>query len=301
MRKVILLGSLIICLVFPVTVLSTPSTIMVGHVINITVLNHSELSQSVVVREDGTTDYPLLSNIPIDGMSVAELSTFLMPIFTRYVERPLFFVNISDYRLLNIRVLGQVERPGPKVVRSPIGLQGVLAQSGGKNEEADLTNITILRHENNVSETIKVNLLTMVGDSSAYDDYEIRNGDVIIVPMYTFSSYVRVMGEVRLPGIYIPTRNETVLDMIYQAGGYSFGADDKVITHISYRDNKYSSQDINIRKLLKSGKTNQIPDIQPGDIIIVHRRQTWASFSFWAQTLRDVALLLSSIVLIQRL
>ena len=77
--------SIIVLFVFFPGSLSAEQLIAPGNVLNITVPGYPELSKSVVVRQDGMTDYPMLANIPIDGMTTSELKELLLTLLTRYV------------------------------------------------------------------------------------------------------------------------------------------------------------------------------------------------------------------------
>jgi len=265
-------------------------------------LGYPELSKSVVVRTDGTIDYPLLAGIPIDGLRISELQDLLFPILTRYVERPRLFINIYEYYMLQVRVQGEVRNPGPFQVQGPIDLQGVLSIAGGALNTADLRNISIIRRENETTQTITIDLYEHLKDTSAAKLPDITNGDIIVVPLLTSGSYVRVVGAVYNPGNFIPTdRTANIVDMINLAGGVSVNGNLNNVYYISSSNTHALPQKIKIKKLLQEGNFTEIPLIKPGDIIIVNEYDQWQTFSWWAGMFRDFAYIASAALVISRI
>ena len=292
---------LLICFIL-VSAVSAEQFITVGNMVNITVLGYPELSKSVVVRQDGTTDYPLLANTPIDGMTLTELKELLFPLLTRYVERPRLFINISEYSILQIRIQGEVKNPGPYQVQGPIDLQGVISIAGGVLNSADIKNISIIRRVKEKKQTISINLYEYLKDERASELPEIANGDIIIVPVLTTASYVRVLGAVRSPGNYVPMdKNTNIVDMINLAGGVLPTGDMNRVYYIPSDRTEYTPQLIKVKKLWTSGKVKAIPSVKPGDIVIVNEYKKWQNFSWWSQMMYSAALLISSFVVIYRL
>ena len=293
---------LIVSLFILSEVFAIEENIKSGNVVNITVLGYPELSKQVLVRQDGTIDYPLLSNIPIDGLTTSELGELLSPILMRYVTRPHLFINISEYYILNIRILGQVDRPGTYKVEGPIDLQGALSQAGGPTENADLRNIKIVRSIKNVKTELTVDLF----EAFRRDEHkavipEMMDGDMIIVPITTSESYVRVYGAVSRPGMYVPGIGTNLMDIINKAGGASAGADMNSINLIRRDNDSYQSTRIKLRNMIKKGEQDKIPLVNPGDIVIINQKSAWKNTSLWIMIFRDAVVLTSSIVILARI
>jgi len=272
-----------------------------GNIVHITVLGYPELSKSVLVRQDGSTDYPLLANVPIDGMTVHQLQEVLQPILVRFVERPKLFINVAEHVQFDITIEGQVVRPGPYTVKGPINLQGVLSFAGGTTQLADLRKIIISRRDYDSQRQIVVNLHNFFEDAESEALPEIQDGDIIFVPLMSSNSTVRVMGAVNSPGKYNPLKDNNIADLIYTAGGPSSNGDMRRVIHISFQDGKHKTEILDIKELINSGKNDKIPLVFPGDIIVVKENNWWQERSWWVSLVRDIALLLSSIVIISRL
>ena len=302
MRRHILTTAILLMLVGIMQGYAAEQRISSGSVINITVLGYSELSKTVVVRQDGTIEYPLLSNIPIIGMTQSELQNLLFPILTRHVERPQLFLSIAEYTMVLYSIQGQVKSPGSYTAEGPLGLQRAITLAGNLTEEADLSNVTVIRKENRGEISIKVDLNEFLYGNKDWSELLIvQNGDVIIVPSMGVSTYVRVIGAVRQPGTYYPLANGSIMDQINLAGGVSTNGNLNAVIYITHNEDGFSRRNINIKKLLKEGNYDQLPIAQPGDIIIVNEYNEWQQIRWWAQITRDLALILSTAVILSRL
>jgi len=272
-----------------------------GNLVRITVLGYPELSQEVLVRQDGSTDYPLLAGVPIDGMTIHQLQEVLQPILARFVERPKLFISIAEHLQLEITVEGQVNRPGRYTVEGPVNLQGVLSIAGGTTQVADLRSITISRRGYRETQDITVDLLRHLTERDGAPLPEINDGDIIFVPIISSASTVRVMGAVRSPGSYIPIKDENIVDMINMAGGPLPEGNMNRIIYITSNDGRHKTEVIKLKTLINKGLTDQIPLVHPGDIIVVVEYSQWQRTSWWVNIMRDFALVLSSIVILSRL
>lgn len=302
MKKIFLFALIPILTLTAMKAHSEEERIGAGNVINITVLGYPELSQSVVVRQDGTVEYPLLANIPIFGMTQSNLSELLYPILTRYVERPRLFIYIAEYKMVQFRAQGEVKNPGVHTVQGPLDIQGALSVAGGATDAADLRNISIIRKGKDLETETPVDLYQYFDrDRLRASTPEIENGDIIIVPTRSINSYVRVMGAVNSPGTYLPMRGENIADIIFQAGGTSRTGNLNKVFHISHRENRYKSRRIKLDKLIKQGAEAQIPLALPGDIVVVREYSQWQRFDYWVSIMRDAALLASTAVILSRL
>ncbi len=272
-----------------------------GNIVHITVLGYPELSKAVLVRQDGSTDYPLLANVPIDGMTVHQLQEVLQPILARFVERPKLFISIAEHLQLEVTVEGQVNKPGPYTVKGPINLQGVLSIAGGTTQLADLRKITISRRDYESQREISVDLYQFFTDREKSTIPEIKDGDIIFVPIISSASTVRVMGAVRSPGPYIPVKDENIADMINMAGGPLPDGNMNRIIYITIHEGRHKTELIKLKTLLNKGLTDRIPLVYPGDVIVVTEYSQWQKTSWWVSIMRDIALVLSSIVILSNL
>ncbi len=301
MRKLTIVLVVIFNLFSALAVQGVELMIKPGNVVYITVLGYPELSKKVVVRQDGSTNYPLFANVPIDGMTLQELKELLQPILSRFVERPKLFINMDEFILLDVVVKGKVYNPGTYTTQSPISVQGILTLAGGTRDDADLSHITIIRRESDVEKEIVVDLNKYFLDRDSTVLPELQNQDIVFVPIVSQKSAIRIMGSVLKPGLYTLGKNEDIVDLIYLAGGPLKNANMNRIIHISLQDGKYVNNVFKIRTLQSKGLVDQIPKASPGDIVIVTEYENWESLTWWANTVRDLAYLLSAYIVFSNL
>lgn len=271
-----------------------------GNIVHITVLGYPELSKAVLVRRDGSTDYPLLANVPIDGMTVHQLQETLQPILARFVERPKLFISIAEYIQLEVTIEGQVANPGAHTVKGPINLQGALSIAGGTTQLADLRNVKINRLDYTSRRETTVDLYHFFSDPGKFAIPEIEDGDIIFVPMLSSTSLVRVIGAVRNPGLFNPVKAENLADMINLAGGSLQNGNMNRILHITTREGTAETKIIKLKKLINDGLTDEIPLAYPGDVIVVSEYYWWQETRWWVNMIRDMAVVFSSILILSR-
>lgn len=132
-----------------------------------------------LVSQDGTIKFPILGNIPAEGLTQKELEDNLTRLLT---DKKLLFDPIVTSRFLNFRVtvLGEVNRPG--VVYVPSEQISILEAIG---EAGDLTiyglrdNVILIRQEGANKLVIRLNLNSSQILQSPY--FFLKSNDVLYV------------------------------------------------------------------------------------------------------------------------
>lgn len=269
-------------------------------VLTITVLQHQELSQEVVVYPDGTTSYPILSGIYVIGMTLEQLTTLVQTLLAPLISQPTVFISVAGVRTVYCEVHGAVVHPGKVYAEAPLSLQEALTMAGGVIEKADKGSIQITRDMGGTRKTITYNLLEYLQSDSTSPIF-IENGDLIFIPLESASKQVRVVGAVNFPGVYSFIPNENLLDLLYRAGGFKDMSNIRKIRLYTIAGKNRTLEVYDIDEYLKTGKIDQLPLIKQGDIIVVPKHPGWKDLSFWSQLVRDLALLLSAAVVVARL
>jgi len=255
-----------------------------GDRLTITVLDREDLTRTVVVRPDGTIQYPFMGSEDLNGFTLNRLRTIITLQLTRSLGSPPQAVDVlwaEDAFLDQIRVsvLGQVFSPGVIRVEQEAGIQGAITAAGGLLPIARQDDIKLRRLTNQGKAVLDVNLARFLetGDLSYLPDLEA--GDIIVVPGGEISSLVSIEGGVNSPGQYPVLPGAKVYDMIIQAGGFSDGArkHDVLLLKPSRRNDVKRKFTINISELLRTGQEPLSPPVEPGDLIVVRKRFFTAS------------------------
>ena len=254
-----------------------------GDRLTITVLDREDLTRTVVVRPDGTIQYPFMGSEDLNGFTLNRLRTIITLQLTRSLGSPPQAVDVlwaEDAFLdqIKVSVLGQVFSPGVIRVEQEAGIQGAIAAAGGLLPIARQDGIKLRRLTNQGQAVLDVNLARFLetGDLSYLPDLE--DGDIIVVPGGE-TSLVSIEGGVNSPGQYPVLPGAKVYDMIIQAGGFSDGArkHDVLLLKPSGRNDVKRKFTINISDLLRTGQEPLSPPVEPGDLIVVRKRFFTAS------------------------
>ncbi len=254
-----------------------------GDRLTITVLDREDLTRTVVVRPDGTIQYPFMGSEDLNGFSLNRLRTVITLQLTRSLGSPPQAVDVlwaEDAFLdqIKVSVLGQVFSPGVIRVEQEAGIQGAITAAGGLLPIARQDGIKLRRLTNQGQAVLDVNLARFLetGDLSYLPDLE--DGDIIVVPGGE-TSLVSIEGGVNSPGQYPVLPGAKVYDMIIQAGGFSDGArkHDVLLLKPSGRNDVKRKFTINISDLLRTGQEPLSPPVEPGDLIVVRKRFFTAS------------------------
>ena len=289
--------ALIIALTAPL--FSQSVQIQKGDIIEIRVIGHDELSANVLVKADGTIDYPLISDIPVDGLTLDEFKEVLSMQAAKYTgERPIITVRFSSSMVVNVTILGQVTQPGEYAVSKSGTIQGAITRAGGITPRAKIDAVKIIRTRDGEKRELSVNLLKFYETSDPAMLPPLEDGDLIIVPGVPGTNDVKVIGEVRSPGSFVLYEGVSLIDALYLAGGPTdFAALDRIRIISPYREDT-RERVVNYEELLADADLDNVPVIRAGDIIQVPRRNDF--WKIFLTTVKDIAAIVLPIVMIIR-
>ncbi|NQT34032.1 SLBB domain-containing protein [bacterium] len=313
-QLILWLGILLSAVLFYNTPASAITTqIKPGHLLKITVSGHPEFTVEVEVLNNGTIEYPLLAGIPLDGLTADIVKDLLQSVLLRFELEPDIFVIISETETIDFQVLGEVSRPARYEMEAPLNLQQAIVLAGSETDDGDLTNVRILRIENERRAEHTVNLDDYFIQDSLLLPPEVHNRDIIIIPRKIGKNLVRVTGSVSKPGLYSARLGDNILDMLqqaqsgftaqlqYRAGNYYLAGDLKRVIHITYVNGKQVRNVVNVHKFIQQGNYQDIPNVSPGDIIIVPQQAEWRDVWYIINRLTTMMTLTLTIVAVTRI
>jgi protein involved in polysaccharide export with SLBB domain len=279
---------------------ATQRRIQIGDAISITVSGHAEFSKQAIVFQDGTTDYPLLAGIPVEGLTAGEVKDLLKPVMLRYDLEPEIFIIISQARTIGFQIYGEIQKPGQYSIQGSLNLQHAIAMAGGTTENGDYRRVKIFRNEDNKRSTINIDFEDYFHPDSLFIAPEIQPGDIIVVPRIEWENNIRIIGLVNIPGTYILSPDDNILSIVQKAGGFKEGSDQKRIIHLINRDGRTERHVYNLTKMVKESDYLDIPLVGPGDIIVVQKSDEWRSAWYWVRNLRELLWLISAAYVISK-
>jgi polysaccharide export outer membrane protein len=194
-------------------------TISAGDELDISVLGHDELKQSVTVLPDGTFDFPIAGHIHAAGLSVESIEGKLTKGLSRQLNRPEVTVIAHDVAVSQVSVLGAVKSPGLYNLKQGWRLLEAIAASGGPAQDPVLTKITVIRDSG--KQSIPIDFDALMQNSGDAQDITLQPGDVILAEQLDPSTVeVQVLGAVNKPATYyVPAGGTTIMNLLTQAGG----------------------------------------------------------------------------------
>jgi protein involved in polysaccharide export with SLBB domain len=287
--KTKLTGIMLIMCVFA----ASAAIIRTGDVLDIVVQGHPEFSGNFTVTEAGTIDYPLLADEIVTNITTSELMNDLTLKLAKHIDNPLVVIAIVEKPAIVVYVLGQVKMPGPVKTYQGATLQEVLMGAGGPLETANLEKIKII-HKNSSEESAEYfNLKQFMTTGSLSDLPKLKPDDTIILLAEQKSNKVKVIGAVNKPGFFDLTEKLNLFEIIYLAGGPAERGDLSKVRRFSQVNGKNMEEVINVQSFLDKGEMDNIPQVAPGDIIIVYAR--WYDWRTILSVLSNVLLFVVTI------
>ena len=246
-----------------------------GDLLEISVFEVAELSQTVRVSEDGSITLPLIGRVIVEGLTqegvVQKLTELLQ---AKYVKNPQVTIFIKEYKNQQVSVLGAVTTPGNYELVGRRNLLQIISMAGGLSDTAG-NEVFILREgPDGGTSSITIDLKDLLVNRNQELNVPIEPNDIINVPVDR-EIRVFVMGRVNQPGPITAKLSEgiTLLRAIAGAGGLAEGAKSTAITiQRKDRTGKETRFKVNLKDIIKGKKMDM--RLQEGDTVIVPE-------SFW--------------------
>jgi protein involved in polysaccharide export with SLBB domain len=192
-----------------------------GDVLEVTVAGRPDLSRLRTVQTTGAIWMPRLAEVPVEGLTPAEIAATLTRMLARYEPaRPVVTVGVMEDREAFVRVAGAVTRPGRHKLGARRRLLDVLLEAGGFTAEASGA-VLVERREGSFADGTSVRRVRLrPGQPTPAGLTELETvlhgGDVVTVSAH---EYVTVKGAVNRPGRYTLQGDTTVTAAVSSAGG----------------------------------------------------------------------------------
>lgn len=238
--------------------------------VRVDVFGVDDLSREYRVNGAGRILMPLVGEVPVAGLTLAEAEDAIATAYSKdYLRDPQVSIEVVEYRSQQFTVIGAVAQPKVYNVSRQITLVEALAMAGGISAEAGSqvyltdrvrdpdsrklgTRTLIIDVENLMQEAEKYNLV--LGQSA-----------MINVPR---GGYVYVEGAVERPGAYPQRADTTVLKALAEAGGLAFEASKGSIRVMRRTDNGgWQAQEIDYDSI-RENPSLDVP-LGNGDVVLV--------------------------------
>ena len=243
-----------------------------GDVLDVAVFGNDDLSRIPTVQTNGSITFPLLGEVQVAGLTVAEVRRKITNLLAKdYLVNPQVEVKVKEYQSQWVSVVGEVNTPGRKPIRGRMRLVDALLEAGGFKQTSS-GEVQISRMDGAFADGRKSITVRISGSATLQDqinlELPLENGDIISA---LSKSYVTVDGEVNRPGRYAIEADLTVTGAISLAGGFTrFGSSDVKVRRTDPQTGKVSIIQVDIKDV-RNGKKPDVP-LLPNDVVSVSRR-----------------------------
>ena len=238
--------------------------------LEISVFDVEELSQTVRVADDGSITMPLLGRLVVDGLTKTKLEQVIAGLLEkRYVRDPQVTVFVKEYESKRVAVSGAGKKPGSYEMLGRKTLLEMLSMAGGIDRDPGKDIVVFRKGKNDATHRIPVSLRRLIYEADPALNIVVEPGDIIYVPTVE-RVRIFVAGAVRNPDVYEVPSDEpvTVLKAVTLAGGITNRAGDKKVQIIRTEpEGERVTYIVNLRKIQR-GKIDD-PILQKGDIVFV--------------------------------
>jgi protein involved in polysaccharide export with SLBB domain len=198
-----------------------------GDELRIRVWGQVNFQANVRVDRAGEIYVPVsqIGPVHVAGLHYSEVESHLREAIGRVYRNFELLADLGQIRAIQVYVAGQARRPGVYTVSSLSTLIDALFASGGPSVQGSLRTIQLRRG----SETVTVFDLygfLVRGDKSK--DVKLLSGDIIFIP--PVGPQAAINGSVRNPAIYELRADESLADLIADAGGTTAVASDSRVS-----------------------------------------------------------------------
>ncbi len=255
-------------------------------VVRIKVLNEEGLDKTVTVSSDGFITYPLLGDLRVDGLSTIQLDAQISSLLARdFLVDPEVMVDIVKPRSKRVYIMGAVKQPGYHELQGDQRLLGTMLAAGGPSSfETEVRVLRLPKGDMGPDETLSpivIDLYKLFQEGDQLQNIFLQDGDVLMVaakssaepgemaPLSPESQQFYVVGSVVKPGIYPYKTDDTVLDAILRAGGFTEFAARNSTKVVRDSDGKTRTVRVKMEDVMEDGKMEKNIAVIPGDMIIV--------------------------------
>ncbi len=151
-------------------------------VLEISVWKEESLKKEVLVKPDGSINFPLAGEINAAGKTSSQIQAEIAERISKYIPDPVVTVAIMKVASYRVYVLGRVQKPGEYSVGRNLNVLQALSMAGGLTPYAAEDDIHIMRKTGGKSVSIPFEYSKVQKGKAMEQNIILRSGDVLLVP-----------------------------------------------------------------------------------------------------------------------
>ncbi|MDE6158753.1 MAG: SLBB domain-containing protein [Bacteroidaceae bacterium] len=217
--------------------IATPANYVLGagDAVIIDVWGATQESFEGIVSPDGVVVIEGVGPIKLAGLNVSKATERVRQTLSQFYQDCEISLSLGDNRSIQVQVMGEVRIPGTYTLSGFSTTFNALYCAGGINDIGTLRNIKVYRSGHLVG---TLDVYDYLLNGNARGDIRLQDNDVIMVD--TYDALVNVTGKVKRPMFYEMRSNESVSQVIKNAGGFTGDAFTKNIRLTRKAGTEYS-------------------------------------------------------------
>lgn len=207
----------------------------VGDDLMIDIWGASNNFYKLTVSFEGTVVIDNVGPVYVQGLTIEEaekrIISKLKTLYRGLNQDTFINISLGQVRSIQVTVMGEVYEPGSYTLTSLSTVFNALFKSGGITDKGSYRNIEVIRN-NKVIEVFDVYDILLKGDQSK----NIRLNDQDIIKVNVYKNRVRLLGNIKRPAYYEVLEDESLSQVISNAGSFDSDAYTKLITVDRYND-----------------------------------------------------------------
>lgn len=154
-----------------------------GDELNFRFIYTPELNIQAVVRSDGRIALPLIGDLPVEGLTISELTELVQRGLAEQVRRPQVVINVQGTGSQRVFVGGEVGRSGVQPLVGPLTvMQAVMAADGLKDTAQPADVVVLRRGADGQTQPVRLDLRPLLAGQPGAQDLLLQPYDVVLVP-----------------------------------------------------------------------------------------------------------------------
>lgn len=150
------------------------------------IFQEPDMERQVRISQDGTVTLPLINQVDLKGKTVQQAQETIRNLYNQdYLVNPQINLTVVEYNKRDVKVLGQVGKPGAVDIPNdrPLKLLDAIALAEGFTRLADRKRVTLTRTTpDGATTTTEINADSIIQSKNSADSWVLQQGDVINVP-----------------------------------------------------------------------------------------------------------------------
>jgi polysaccharide export outer membrane protein len=153
-----------------------------------------EYDYTVAVPPDGTVSLPIVGEIDVRGLTIAEAHDVILQKASERLREPEITLELKEFQKPRFVIGGEVGKPGEFELRGRVSLLEAIAIAGGFKSSAKHSEVVLFRrYDADHMFTRVLNAKHLATGSSQEDDVVLQPGDFLFVPQNRISKILNVV------------------------------------------------------------------------------------------------------------